>query len=327
MLIVLALSFWYSSSAESHYIIQIFKMNPILRVNTSATQPSLDYLFHEDEDCSRMIHRTFAFDEWDEEETLTNEASEAIVGLQSEIHEATDEYIHYEPEEESRQRTIYRSFAFDEWDNEVSENFEEEVMNERSFIPINSDGENHGTETTKFDIDNIHITSTTVTPSHTPDKFPHFDYPFPVYPSRSVRRLDFSSVLPDGQNTKTTPCRQQNLDPDFPRTLTNMRPDDYSALKHMLRQKFVYSPMCESIPRRGTAFHTVTPTVEPSSPSSSANHWNDAPKNCHSYPHLPDNQFLDQEDTGHVFENPSSSFEGNHEVSPIPEFVVIYKSV
>eukprot|EP00532_Pseudo-nitzschia_australis_P012089 CAMPEP_0168211820 /NCGR_PEP_ID=MMETSP0140_2-20121125/3926_1 /TAXON_ID=44445 /ORGANISM="Pseudo-nitzschia australis, Strain 10249 10 AB" /LENGTH=192 /DNA_ID=CAMNT_0008138551 /DNA_START=465 /DNA_END=1040 /DNA_ORIENTATION=- len=178
------------------------------------------HICHYEEDTLRTIRRTFSFDEWEDEwsdeETKMKKATEIIVGSRSntdgaETTEVTTENPHDFGEE--KQRIIRRTFAFDEWDNEVAETLlVDEVNNERSFRPIYNGDNEDDRKTTKFDIDNIHTTTTTttITPSPASNKFPRTERPFPVYSSQTFGRTPPSSLFLDSTHTQTSPFSQQH---------------------------------------------------------------------------------------------------------------------
>lgn len=156
-----------------------------------------------EEDASRTIHRTFAFDEWDneEEEMMPNDAIETNGGYTSEssgncreeIQDTAAAYL-----DDDLHRIIRRTFAFDEWDDgdfimgllvghKDNETRDKCATSNVSFMPIKNDDDscvamgNNDTSTTttkddvaaditnlwntKFDLGDRQHTSTTVTPS------------------------------------------------------------------------------------------------------------------------------------------------------------------
>jgi len=281
---------------------------------------------HEGE-TSRSIHRTFAFDEWDDEETAMNQATEALVRSSIGTNRANRDEgrtDHTEGYQDS-QRIIQRSFAFDEWDDELSGSMVEEKKNECFFRPIPNRQTGEDATNTKFDIDNKFTTA--ITPSPIPNKIARAECPLPVYPFPFAERG--TSQLLDVAQTPRYPFPQLNWDRDPTSIPTSSGVDDYNSLEFMFQQQQQDSKslslLCESIPRRASAFRTVTPAnVHSLDYVSHSCDLHSLDPNGMIYGRGPTALFH-AEDNDQVVQSPSRSCTPE-EIHAVPEFIICYKS-
>ena len=273
----------------------------------------------EDDSCSSrmMIRRSFAFDEWDDDNNEREELDIAIMSnkdasLVQEHHE--DDFLR----EEDLQSVIRQCFAFDEWDDDKNERTE---MPEKKRDQEDTSGrivnlfqsslalESAPTPNTKFG-------STIITPSPTSKQCENegrmsIKEPIPLYSSHE-------SNIPMDQGTRKS---------SFP-NFENSQPTNYTQLEDLFRKEFKESNVnnfppyyCQGIPRRASAFRTVT-----------GNNQNVGSNDHNRYPATNPSSSLERiEGTTndsplleehYIFESPTTSL--SEDSSNVPSFIVCY---
>ena len=221
------------------------------------------YLYDSEEDSPPIIRRTFAFDEWDDDErTGTEDHDEDIRSTRSESNESAFENI-----EDKAKESFHGMFSDDDDktvienekrpDNVTSDNVEARstasTPNTEKMTNIFQDSSFFSTTKAKFDPnENKHIA---VTPSTTKKAT---DHPFPLYSYQSFGRATLSSL----DTTSTTLFLNDSFDYNLSHT------NNGSALLTMDRSSSNISPevlsrphyhpsdshQCASIPRQATAY-------------------------------------------------------------------------
>jgi hypothetical protein len=345
-----------------------------------------------EEDASRTVHRTFAFDEWDEEETMPNDAIETNVGYTSkssgdfreEIQDAAAVASNVCALDDDLHRIIRRTFAFDEWDDDDfimgllvghkdNKTRDKCAASNMSFMPINNEDDssvtmgNNDTSTTKdddaaaditnlwksssflsntntkFDLDNQqHHTSTTITPSpasKSNNKRNRIQRPFPLYSQQTVEP---AALFSDPARTPPVSWHESFTSSSSD---TNRRPEDYKSLEHIFQRHLrpdgsePSPPQCESIPRRTSAFRSVGPTamannalITPVPSANNNNQFSSFERNeSHDSTRVDRRNLLDQylgsginlfRDDDDIFDSPTSTSEDSPLSSTIPRFIM-----
>ncbi len=256
---------------------------------------------NEPENSHRIIRRTFAFDEWDEEHAQENRIPSTMEDLMTNnnANETNTPFDEIEESELDLQYTIRRSFGFDEWDEERST---DNVTPSGRFAPIQTNRatedmeesptklpsfSRYGTNTTKFDIDESNAQHAMVV---TPSPPPKLQRPVPLYLQQSSDGI----------------------------------PNDPHCLENMIRASFV-----PSIPRNASTFSIPTGNRN-SFPAADDNEDDqgreDAEKAETHWFDLYGSGTTLFEDDDYVFESPTLSDDDSlFPASTIPRFIVCYQ--
>jgi hypothetical protein len=287
------------------------------------------YLHDSEEDSPPIIRRTFAFDEWDDDEKTGTEDHEINGGTtRSESSKSSVEKIKDRPK-----KNVHGMFSDDD-DATV-------VENKKGSDDVTSDNEEarsttstHNTEkmtnlfqNSKFDVDeNKH---TAITPSATTKATGH---PFPLYSYQSFGRATLSSL----DTTSTTLFLNDSFDYGLSHTnngsaLLTMNSSSNNISPEVLSRPNFHpsdSHQCASIPRQAAAFyhhhqyyydhpHEVTAKMAPSNQS------NDYGNHCLQKLEYGTNTSIlqDDDDDDDIFESSTSE-----EIpTSIPKFIMFQK--